>query len=398
MATSGRAAIFIYPWDITDEGIENCFATLEDTCGLNEVNVAAAYHAGTYFLPHNPKRTIYWGEDGDLYFLPAHPRWQKTRAQPHVSSLVDGPAYMHNIVDEARRRGFGLNFWIVYFFNRDLAVRQPQLAPVNALGHLHGSLLCPGNADAREFALAMTEDLLCTYRADGLFLESLSFGPYDYGPTLNKLLSEIIPQDQYLLSLCFCGHCLARAVAEGVDGLEVKRLVAEHLRKSLPELPRAETRIPVTEPWLKEFIGGKLWPYLEVRTNTQTSLTLEVVRLADQYGAFCYDVGGGTGRDVRGHTDHDQLRPYARRVGVTGGGSSRPQEVESIRQRIGNLPETADAYSHHWVLDYESSEALEHATSTARDAGVTNFVFNNYGVMRRVHLEWIGRCRDAWTV
>ena len=81
LKTGSSGGIYIHPWDITDEGIDTCYDFLGEVCGLNELFVAAAYHAGTFILPHNPKRMVRW-DDGGIYFRPQHPRWSATRIRP----------------------------------------------------------------------------------------------------------------------------------------------------------------------------------------------------------------------------------------------------------------------------------------------------------------------------
>jgi hypothetical protein len=58
-----RATIYTYPWDLSDEGVDNALNTIADTAGLNSVSLAQSYHVSTYFLPHNPRRPLYWGEE-----------------------------------------------------------------------------------------------------------------------------------------------------------------------------------------------------------------------------------------------------------------------------------------------------------------------------------------------
>ena len=103
LKTGSSGGIYIHPWDITDEGIDTCYDFLGEVCGLNELFVAAAYHAGTFILPHNPKRMVRW-DDGGIYFRPQHPRWSATRIRPAVGEGVDTHGYMDRIVDRARAR------------------------------------------------------------------------------------------------------------------------------------------------------------------------------------------------------------------------------------------------------------------------------------------------------
>jgi len=45
-----RATIYTYPWDLSDEGVDNALNTIADTAGLNSVSLGQSYHVSTYFL------------------------------------------------------------------------------------------------------------------------------------------------------------------------------------------------------------------------------------------------------------------------------------------------------------------------------------------------------------
>ena len=70
-ANNGRSeySIWIYPWDVLDAGAETVVGELADW-GFSALSVAVTYHAGRLLLPHNPRRTVYFLEDGAAYFEP----------------------------------------------------------------------------------------------------------------------------------------------------------------------------------------------------------------------------------------------------------------------------------------------------------------------------------------
>ena len=51
-----RLAMWTYPWDVLDLGLETVARDLRERAGLNGINLATAYHAGRFFQPRSPKR------------------------------------------------------------------------------------------------------------------------------------------------------------------------------------------------------------------------------------------------------------------------------------------------------------------------------------------------------
>ena len=107
-----RATSYTYPWDLSDEGVDNALHTIADTAGLNSVSLAQSYHVSTYFLPRNPRRPLYWGEEGALYFTPSEVFYRESPIEPLISNVVDGPGYMRNIVDKIKARGLDFTSWL----------------------------------------------------------------------------------------------------------------------------------------------------------------------------------------------------------------------------------------------------------------------------------------------
>jgi hypothetical protein len=77
--------MYTYPWDLADEGTLPAVERIRDRAGQNEVLLAASYHIATYFLPHNPRRKLYCGEDGMVLFSPERRRYERGKIQPRVS-------------------------------------------------------------------------------------------------------------------------------------------------------------------------------------------------------------------------------------------------------------------------------------------------------------------------
>src|SRR5919202_6200414 len=236
MATP-RTVMWTYPWDLADEGLDPALDAIQHTARVETVSLAVAYHISTYFLPHNPRRQLYFGEDGRLFFQPEAQRYAGTALRPRVSEVVDGPDFLPRIVGRIRERGLGFTAWVVYNYNHYLARAFPQCAKVDALGNHYLTQLCPANPDVRAYHNALTGDVVANYRPDFVFVESPGYHAYDYGWSNAKVQTRVAPRCEFLLSLCFCAHCVGGAERSGLDGGRLKERVAGYLRRELPELP-----------------------------------------------------------------------------------------------------------------------------------------------------------------
>jgi hypothetical protein len=388
-------AIYIHPWDITEEGVRPCFDLLGDRCGLNELFVAAIYHANTFLLPHNPRRMVRW-DDGSAYFVPQHTRWREARIRPVIGECVDTVAYLHNIVDSARKRNWGILFFTVFHFSHSMARQYPECCQVDAMGERPRAYLCPANPDVRAHDLAVVAELMETYGGDGIRYESLGYGPWNFGFVLNKVDVLPSPRDQHLLSLCFCRSCCARARAEGLDAVGFRKEVRSHLYDSLPKRPQEWDMGEVNEDWCRNAFGGRLWKFSEVRFNVTTSLYWAVQEIVNRVGGALMPFGLSRERNIMDGFDHSKFYPHLKRVSLAPIGETRQAQRASLVDQVQKVPAWAEAEMTHVQLSYASQDALRDDVLLAREAGVRHHAFHYYGMSRRYQLDWIGHCREAW--
>src|SRR5581483_8747474 len=257
------ASLYAYPWDLNDEGLDRSLGRIADT-GCQEVMVAVSYHISTYFLPHNPVRSLYHGEDGAIYFTPDAGRYGKTRIRPRVSEVVTGPGYLERIVEAIEKKHLKFGAWIVYLFNHHLSWKYKEFAKHDALGNAYHGQLSPWPEDVGEYALALTGEILDRFKPAAVHVESLSRLRWSYGFLNPKVLSAISPRDEFLLGLCFNPASAARVTAAGLDAAKFQRDVAAWLRPRLARLPKPEDLAPVTKEWIDEALEGRLAKYLAV--------------------------------------------------------------------------------------------------------------------------------------
>lgn len=223
-------AIYTHAWDFADEGVDMVLERIRQT-GCREVIVAMAYHAGRFLLPHNPKRRIYYPEDGVVYFKADKARYAGQRLKPVIASMLDGRDLMGEIIEKATKLEMSVTAWFVCLHNSRLGFQNQNIVARNAFGDPYYHYLCPMNQDASGYVLNLLDDFTSRYACNGIFLESLSYSGFEhgyhhefYGVTINAELSA-------LLGLCFCEACRRAAKKRGID---VERL-AEAVRQRVDE-------------------------------------------------------------------------------------------------------------------------------------------------------------------
>src|ERR1022692_2646251 len=61
--TRSPPSMYVHPWDVADEGADSVLERITST-GITTVNLATSYHSGRYLLQHNPKKKVYFAEEG----------------------------------------------------------------------------------------------------------------------------------------------------------------------------------------------------------------------------------------------------------------------------------------------------------------------------------------------
>ncbi|MCH2662640.1 hypothetical protein MK163_19530, partial [bacterium] len=240
-----RATIYTYPWDLADEGIDQALDRIADTAGLNSVSLAQSYHVSTYFLPRNPVRPLYWGEEGAIYFQPSQSFYRESPIEPLVSETVAGSGYMRDMVARIKARGLDFTSWLVFNYNHHLPTRYPDAAKKDPFGHVNLAQLCPASPLTRGYALALCRDILDQFQPDEVNLESLAYLHFNYGFRNPKVAAKITPLCQLLMGLCWCPHCLDYGRAEGIDDVEAFRAeIAAFLRTELAREPNEDDIYP----------------------------------------------------------------------------------------------------------------------------------------------------------
>jgi hypothetical protein len=269
-------SIWIYPWDVQDLGLPLVEAELRQN-GLNMLSLASSYHAGRFLQPRSPHRKAYFPEDGTIYFHPSPRHWQGVRLQPQPAGILQQGDVLADLLRRREAGGLAVSCWTVCLHNSRLGLAHPDVVTRNAWGDPSWHSLCPSHPDARAYVRALVADLSHGYRPDRIELETPGFMGFAHGHHHEKDAVGLLPEEDFLMSLCFCTTCSARAAAAGVDIAPAQELVRFWLEGTFARA--------TPEPRFPDFPAGGIetflpWPelhaFLAWRSEPVTSLVAEL--------------------------------------------------------------------------------------------------------------------------
>jgi hypothetical protein len=237
-------SIWAYPWDLCDIGVQTACTRMAEA-GATMVSLAASYHAGRFLQPGNPRRRVYFPQDGTVYYRPDPARWRGAEIRPLMADIVDGEGDM--LAEMIRRRdadaqgcGLKVSAWTVCLHNTRLGMAHPTHVTRTAHGDPNFYALCPSSPAARDYVVRMVAEIAEIYAPDRIEIESPDFLGFSHGFHHEKDGLPVLPEDDFLLGLCFCRHCITAATAAGIDAEAARRIVTTHLDAAFSrELPMA---------------------------------------------------------------------------------------------------------------------------------------------------------------
>jgi hypothetical protein len=248
----------------------------------------------------------------------------------------------------------------------------------------------------RNYALALTEDIVANYRPEAVVIESLSYLHFEYGFLNPKVYAEITPFCRFLMGLCFCPHCLEAADRAGMEADEFQDKVADFLEERLPRNPTAGENKPISSEIIDEAFDGGLKKYLDARAHTATSLLREVVKVIRSYGDVAIAMGmpSETSGRITG------LRPEGASLLLNRVFTHPPDDAIKMSGALAewrrSLPAEIKILAQINPEHIKGREDLSARLKACRDAGYNGFTFYNYGLLRMDQLEWIGAAREVW--
>ena len=378
------ASLYTYPWDLADDGVDLALDRIADLAACGEVLLTPCYHRSEYYLPHNPRRPVYYGENGAVYFSPDLSRYEGTRISPRVSREVTDPAWFDRMVEAIRKRGLGFSAWMVYTFQNHLSERYPEFARHDAFGTPHVGALSTAPRDVRDYFAALTAEVLERFQPDAVWVESLCRRGFSMP---GKRRAQMPERCRWLLSLCFNPASMAFADAAGLEAEALRRDLVEWMRPGLAAGADPDADEPATAAWIEEAFDGRLQRYMEISRRQTTDLWLDVVELIRARGA---KVQADLASPERALTnDLDQVvNRQVDRLGYTLREGEDP--VGRIRELEGMIADGGTVFLSP-TGDMRRTEPIREQLAAARGAGAGGVTFYNYGLLTLEQLGNIGQ-------
>lgn len=382
-------SVWAYPWDLHDIGLDAALARLEAQ-GVNMVSLATSYHAGRFLQPGNPRRRVWFPQDGTVYYKLDEARWEGAEIRPLQAEIVASEG--DRLADLVARRdagGPGVSCWTVCLHNTRLGMAHPEHVMRTAHGDPHLYALCPSSPAARAYVTGVVAEVSARYRPDRIELESPDFMGFSHGFHHEKDGLGLLPEEEFLLGVCFCDHCMTRAREAGVPA-EAAR---EAAREVLDEAFARELPAPRFPGFAGEGVAAfadlpELHAYLLWRSEPVVSLIAEIRAAADPETRILLIDAEGSWRGgvdlaaVAPHCDGVLFCVYttpAARIGAV---------LDAARRAVG--PDKA-VIAGFQLFHPEVADAADLAERVAAARGVADgFNFYNLGLVPPARLAWIG--------
>ncbi|MCL6541472.1 MAG: hypothetical protein K6T87_12980 [Roseiflexus sp.] len=408
-----QTSVFVFAYDLVDEGYGHVLDTIRDRAGATAVNLACSYHHARDVFPHNPRRKVRFLEGGACFFRPDPARYAGLKIQPIRSRLTDDHDPLSRCIEEAERRGMAVRAWTTNLHNTGLGSQYPDCALQNAFGDPYITCLCPANPHARAYLCALSADL-ASRGVQAILLESIGYHSFDHGYHHERSFVPLSPIIRFLLGLCFCPHCTAQLTARGVDMERVQRFVQGEVERVFNGETSAVEHMPVERSTLAALADGELGNMLEQRCAVVTSLVTEITEAVSAVGStqvIAMDMSGAavgyaTGMPVG---DPAPLRAWEDGLDLPAVASAcHGIAVLAYARDVNRVRADLDAYT-NLLPDgvnltvgvrpmppdcYDAGE-MTAKVALLRERGVASMDVYHYGLMRLHHLDWVGQALRA---
>lgn len=386
-----QLSMWTYPWDIADLGIDVVSAEIRDRAGLNRISIATSYHAGRFLQPRSASRKTYFPEDGTVYYRPDAGLWAEHDIRPRMARHVEeGGDTLAQAVTAREAGGLAVSAWTVCLHNTRLGLAHPGHVTRNAFGDPNWYNLCPSSPAARAYAATLVGEITRRYRPDAIEIESPNFLGFAHGFHHEKDGVGLLPEDDLLMSLCFCGHCAARAARADIPFEAARattaRLVAAACERAVPEpqfpdFPETGIDAFAAHPELQALLRWRFEPVTsllaELREAADPASKVVLVEGPDPWlGAI--DVG-----EAARHLDGAIICAYGMTPEATMALMRRTRAALGPDAFLGCgqtlfYPQTPDAGT------------LAARMAAALAGGADGFSIYNYGLVPAKRLDWVG--------
>lgn len=373
-------AVWAYPWDLIDEGVESV-ATRLDKMGITEVNLATNYHSVQTFNPRNPERKTFFAR-ASAYFQPGD---NYGNLSPVTNPVMGENDWLDEIADGIEETPLSLNSWTIGCHNSRLGMKNQDVTLQTPFDDSLVFGLCPSHPDVREYLLNIVTDLDNRGYFDAIELETFDyFHGSGWGWHHEKFHAQLGSLGEFLWGLCFCDHCRENAKKSGVD-VGAANTACRNGILDIAE-GKFESDIDINR-WLDSHPTVRA--YAETKKDSLDSLYEELrsqvtANLGNYVGMTGVENSWIHGLDLETHGeyfDYYTLMAYESSVEETVEAYEIATDMSpDTRIDVGLLP----AYP---IIN--DGETVVEQVDELIDVGTDRISFYNYGVLPERNLEWI---------
>jgi hypothetical protein len=373
-------ALWVYPWDLIDEGVE----TVVDRCvelGVDELNLATSYHSVQPFLPHNPERKTLFAR-ASAYFQPDEEEYGDLSPVPNEKmGDADWLSTIERVVADTE---LSLNSWTVGCHDSRLGMDNPELTLTSPFGDSLAFGLCPSQPAVQEYLRGLVSDLSSRRQFDRIELETFDyFHGTGFGWHHDKYHVELGDLTEFLLGLCFCDACTDRARDAGIDVDAARDRSRERIEEGIDGRTDVNARA-----WIER--QPELSEYVDHRRQTLAGLYSD---LRDAVGGDA-DLGRYTGflnvedawmhgADLSALSDH---LDYHTVIAYEGSREAVLRRVDSARRLSDDTPVHAGILPGHPAIDERAT--VTDVVDGLAAANVDRVSVYNYGLLPERNLNW----------
>jgi hypothetical protein len=383
-------SMWTYPWDVQDLSFERTIVDLEERASLNMISLATSYHAGRFLQPRSPRRKAYFPEDGTIYFVPSASRWADLAIRPQVARVItEGGDVLRELVRRRDAGGLSVSCWTVCLHNTRLGMIHPEAVTRNAFGDANYYNLCPSHPDARAYVRTLVADVSANYKPDRIELESPCFMGFAHEYHHEKDGVGLTPEDDFLLSLCFCRSCIGRARKAGVDGeaarATVRGWIVETCERPIPaarwpDFPAAGLDVFRPHPEVHAYLRWRFEPVTsliaEIRAEADPAVKVVLIDLKDGWLGGCDTVATAAVCDGLILCAYDMQPDQVSELIRYGRQAVGPDKFVGTGLRV-------------FYPEVPGPEALAARTGAAVEAGADGINYYNYGLIPAARLDWV---------
>ena len=251
-------SMLIYPWDLQADGVENAVETVAEL-GVTRLEIATAYHSAEVIAPRRTERVFVRAEANTAHLPLPDDTFSDLRI-PASSIASNDPELYPRLKAAADAAGIALDGWGIAFHNTRLAVERPDAAILSCFGDRFTHGLCAANPASRRYARELFGALGATGLFERLLAESVSYLLQSHGHPHELWGARLDVLTRYLLSLCFCEHCLAEAGSRGIDGERLRATVAAELHRTWNAAAPGDTVVAQLAPRRRPPAAGSPTP------------------------------------------------------------------------------------------------------------------------------------------